>query len=543
MHQTSLRTKLTAITVAVMCALLALFAVVLYTERSVLLQDRQEKLRNLVETAHGVVGHFEGMARAGTMSQDDAKKAALAALRSMRYDKTEYFWVNDMTAKIVMHTAKPELDGKDMSAIKDPNGKLLFNEFVAVVKKDGAGFVDYYWPKPGENAPIAKLSYVRGFEPWGWVIGTGVYLDDIDRIFRAEALKFLGWGMAIGGIIVVCLVQLHRSLFRILGGEPREAAEAARRIAAGDLRETIATRPGDDDSVIAAMAQMQEKLREMIAELTRQAEYLSGNADLLQDMAVKVSERSQEQSEAAQSIAATVEEMTANIGQIANSAQEAQNVTVESDRQARDGGSVIQQVGDGINSLAEAVRSSSGQIQELDRHTAEINAIVNTIREIADQTNLLALNAAIEAARAGEQGRGFAVVADEVRKLAERTSASTGEIAETIGRIQARTQDAVTSMTAGEHQAAQGVELSGRAGETIGRIRDSAQQVADVVTSINDSIREQNAASNEIANRIVRVAESAEEAAAEVGRTATAARQLQEMSRALRDSVARFRLV
>ncbi|HEX8962842.1 MAG TPA: methyl-accepting chemotaxis protein [Rhodocyclaceae bacterium] len=541
MHH-SLRTKLTAITVLVMCSLLVLFAVMLYTQRSVLLQDREEKLRNLVETAYGVVGHFEAMARSGALGKEDAQQAALAALRAMRYDKVEYFWVNDMASRIVMHTAKPELDGKDMSQAKDPNGKLLFNEFVAVVKRDGAGFVDYYWPKPGETAPVAKLSYVKGFEPWGWVIGTGVYLDDVDAMFRAQALKFLGWGVLIGGIVIVSLMQLHRSLFRLLGGEPREAAEAARRIAAGDLRESIATRAGDEDSVMAAMGQMQAKLRGMIAELTQQAESLSANADVLQDMAGKVAERSQNQSESAQSIAATIEEMTANIGQIAQSAQDAQAITVEADQQAQDGGAVIHRVSEGIGSLSEAVRTSSGQIQELDRHTAEINAIVNTIREIADQTNLLALNAAIEAARAGEQGRGFAVVADEVRKLAERTSASTGEIADTIGRIQARTRDAVAGMTAGEGQAAQGVELTARAGESIGRIRDNAQRVATAVASINDAIREQNSASSEVADRVVRIAESAEQGAGEVGRTAAAARQLQEMSRALRDSVARFRL-
>jgi methyl-accepting chemotaxis protein len=541
MKSTSLRTKLLAIIAVVMVSLIVLFGVVLATERSVMLQDRQEKLRNLVELAQGIVSHHEAMARAGTVSKDDAQKAALAALRALRYNKVEYFWVNDMSARIVMHAAKPELDGKDMSDAKDPNGKALFREFVTTAAK-GAGFVDYYWPKPGETEPVAKLSYVAGFEPWGWVIGTGIYLDDVSAAFWAQAIKLLGWGVLIGGVMTFSLLQLHRSLFRLLGGEPAHAAEAARRIAAGDLREPIAARPGDDSSVMAAMAQMHGNLSTMIQELTQQAEQLAQDADTLHDMADKVAGRSQTQSEAAQSIAATIEQMTANAAQIAQSVADAHRATIEADTLAQEGGSVIQKVGEEIDALSDAVHRSGARIQELDTHTAEINVIVNTIKDIADQTNLLALNAAIEAARAGEQGRGFAVVADEVRKLAERTTASTGEIAGMIGRIQGSTREAVVSMSEGERQATEGVEFASRAGESIARIRDSAQRVTGVVTSINDAVREQTAANDDIANRVVRVAESAEAGAEEVTQTAAAARGLHEMSRAMRESVGRFRL-
>ncbi|HEX8989506.1 MAG TPA: methyl-accepting chemotaxis protein [Rhodocyclaceae bacterium] len=542
MNEMSLRSKLIAIIVLVMCALVALFGVVLHSERSVMLEDRQEKLRNVVEAAQGVVSYYESLARSGAMSKEEAQKSALAILRTIRYNKVEYLWVNDMSARMIMHAAKPELDGKDVSDLKDPNGKYLFREFADTAAKKGAGFVDYYWPKPGETDPVAKLSYVAAFEPWGWVIGTGVYLDDVSRAFWAAAARFLTWGLVIGAAMAGLLLQLYRSLFRLLGGEPRDAAEAARRIAAGDLRESIATRPGDESSVVAAMAQMRNNLSAMIAELTRQSEQLSADAGLLHRMADSVAARSQTESEAAQSIAATVEQMTANISQIAQNVEDAQRVTVEADSAAQQGGGVIEQVRQEINRLSEAVNRSAGQIQELDTHAAEINLIVNTIKDIADQTNLLALNAAIEAARAGEQGRGFAVVADEVRKLAERTTASTGEIAGMIGRIQGSTKEAVVSMNEGASQASQGVGLASHAGESILLIRDRAQRVTEVVSEISEAIREQSTASDDIASRVVRVAESAEESAGEVTRTAAAARSLQEMSRAMRESVARFRL-
>ena len=158
----SLNTRLIATIVATLIALIVLFAGVLYAERGLLLSDRQEKVRNLVEVAHGVIAQHAKAVNEGRMSLEDAQAGALAVVRNMRYDTVEYFWVNDMTPRVLMHAAKPELEGKDMSALKDPNGKLLFNEFVAVVKRDGKGFVDYYWPKPGDKDPVAKISYVMG---------------------------------------------------------------------------------------------------------------------------------------------------------------------------------------------------------------------------------------------------------------------------------------------------------------------------------------------------------------------------------------------
>jgi methyl-accepting chemotaxis protein len=195
-----------------------------------------------------------------------------------------------------------------------------------------------------------------------------------------------------------------------------------------------------------------------------------------------------------------------------------------------------------MNKISEAVQSSSAIIEDLGRQSDQITSIVKTIREIADQTNLLALNAAIEAARAGEQGRGFAVVADEVRKLAERTSRSTTEIASMVEKIQKGTRDAVGSMDAGVKQAGKGVDLAGQAGTSITEIREGALRVMQVVNNISDSIREQGAASNDIAKSIENIAQMSEESASAVQDTADAARHLQKLSSTLHSSVSRFKL-
>jgi methyl-accepting chemotaxis protein len=188
------------------------------------------------------------------------------------------------------------------------------------------------------------------------------------------------------------------------------------------------------------------------------------------------------------------------------------------------------------------VQSSSAIIEDLGRQSDQITSIVNTIKEIADQTNLLALNAAIEAARAGEQGRGFAVVADEVRKLAERTTLSTAEIAGMVGKIQNGTRNAVSSMETGVVQAGKGVDLASQAGTSITEIRDGSVRVMEVVNSISDSIREQGTVSSEIAKNIERIAQMSEESANAIQNTTNAARHLQQLSSGLHNSVSRFKL-
>ncbi len=196
----SLRSKLIGLTIATVLALGVLFAVVLGSEKSQLLSDRKEKLHNIVETAHGMFAHYEQLSRDGKMPVADAQQAALAMIRTLR--------INDHTPTTLAHGDKASLEGQNMGSLKDPNGKILFVEFVNTVKSEGAGFVDYYWPKPGSETPIEKLSYVQGFAPWGWIIGSGIYIDDVNAIFKQNALKFLAWGMLIGGFIAISLTLL-----------------------------------------------------------------------------------------------------------------------------------------------------------------------------------------------------------------------------------------------------------------------------------------------------------------------------------------------
>jgi methyl-accepting chemotaxis protein len=563
-HMT-LRGKLTAMTLATIGALIILFAFLLVDGKQRMMDDRQNKLRNLVEVAHATIARYEQEVRAGTLNEEEGKQRAITAIKAMRYDGIEYFWINDLgrpAPRMVAHPTVPALEGKvldearfnkatlarDGAESKETklDNKNLFIAFVDVVERAGHGFVEYQWPKPlaggGTSTELyTKLSYVKKFEPWGWIVGSGIYVDDVDARFRQDAIVLLLWGLAIGGFIAGSLLLVSRSIIRTLGGDPSMASAITRRIAAGDLATPVDLRHGDDDSLLANLQTMQETLRQMIGNVVSNAEQVSSAADQLLQASEAVADRARQQSDAASSMAASVEQMSVSIDQVKENASEAHGISREAGAISQDGATVIHSAATEMRKISEAVQASSAIVEDLGRQSDQITSIVKTIREIADQTNLLALNAAIEAARAGEQGRGFAVVADEVRKLAERTSLSTTEIGAMVEKIQNGTRSAVSSMQAGVEQVGNGVQLANQAGDSINRIRDGAERVTDVVNGISDSIREQSMASNQIAHQLETIAQMSEESAVAVRQTADAARQLHSLSASLHKTVAQFK--
>jgi methyl-accepting chemotaxis protein len=400
-----------------------------------------------------------------------------------------------------------------------------------IMKEDGSGF--------DAQSETLQKSFVDLFNN----------LAEININLKEDLVKtekqgrlFLTASVALSMVLIAALLLAFSSrVLDMLGGEPAYAVEVTRRIAGGDLATPISGSP-KDGSLLDAMGKMQAALNSIVRQVVQDAEKVAIASESLVTVSSDVARAAENQSESATSLAAVVEEMTTSIAQVSDNATEVNDAAQRSGKLSSASESDVQRTIQDMNDIADAVRSSSDMIQHLDEHSRQIEAIVNVIREIADQTNLLALNAAIEAARAGEQGRGFAVVADEVRKLAERTSSSTQEIGEMIHKIESSTQGAVDSMDKGVGMVGRGVEASTAAGESMRAVSSEVSHVAQSVSGISDALREQSSAVHEIAQNIERIAQMSESSSQAANQGAESAQQLRRLAISLQSCISSFRV-
>jgi len=374
------------------------------------------------------------------------------------------------------------------------------------------------------------LSFIGVF---GYAFAALAKFAEIEEQTRVE--------VAIAGSIFM-LIQAWTVIGKIKQGllESKAAAEA---IAAGDLTKPLPVPSRDElGDVNAALSVMRNNLHELIASVRDgivSMNQSSGDVSSSAHSSLKVTEM---QSEAASGMAAAMEQLSVSIDQVSEHANDAHRVSKSSSEQATEGGKIIQSAATEMENIATAVNDVAGTIRGLEEYSAQISGIVNVIREIADQTNLLALNAAIEAARAGEQGRGFAVVADEVRKLAERTATSTKEITGMISKIQDGTKQAVHEMEISVKRVSDGVGLARQAGNSVSNISEATQHAAQAVDDISHAIQEQSLAARDIAQRIEKIAQGTEENTLAAGQTATSAKMLADLGKELDELAARFRI-
>ncbi|MEW6561828.1 MAG: methyl-accepting chemotaxis protein [Pseudomonadota bacterium] len=333
-----------------------------------------------------------------------------------------------------------------------------------------------------------------------------------------------------------------RRLVREIGGEPSDVAAITAKIASGDLTSRIVVRQGDTASIVASLKTMQDRMRNTIGQVVSSVQQVSSAANQIAAASSQLSVGIETQSGATSGIAASLEELTVNVHHLSEHSGQANNLAAQSNRMSQQGGEVIRQTTGGMLSIVGKVRETADGISQLGRESESISNVVQVIKDVAEQTNLLALNAAIEAARAGEQGRGFAVVADEVRKLADRTTIATGEIGGLISAIQHSTKVGVVSMNEVVTDVEVGSNLAGSAGASIREIGEMSGKVMQVVQEISVALSEQSTACSDISNNVASVAAMAEENSAATQQVAQSAHVLQDISNHLNESVAMFRV-
>ncbi len=535
------RLQLQVVLVAVILCVLGVLS--LMHERATMLEDRQIKVRNLVESAMTVVKAYEDKASSGALSEAEAKKQAASVLNAMRYDEREYFFAFDRDWNWVAHGAKAAMIGKNLNSVKDASGSPLKPLFEQSLQSGGGkGLVAYVWDKPGFDTPQDKISYIATTAGWGWVLGTGIYLDDVQAGFMSQAYVLIVEVLLAVALVVTVGYLIRRNVMQQLGGDPALTRDVVHRIAQGDLNVQVPLAAGDKDSLLAAVANMQQHLRELVGGIAGSSSTLSGMAGNIAGSAAAVASSSDQQSHAATEMAASIEQLTASIKQIAELAEHARTVSASSGQLSNQGGEVIASAVSEMQRINSAVDQAAGTIGNLVSKTQTISTIMQVIKDIADQTNLLALNAAIEAARAGEMGRGFAVVADEVRKLSERTAAATQEIAGMINEIQAGSEASRSNMEEAVNRVKAGLALAEQGGEAIHQIRDSANGVVGVVKDISQALAEQGHASEEITRNVEQIAQAAASNAAASGQSSQAIGELNELTQRLRSMVSRFQV-
>ena len=546
----------------------------------------ESSLKGETQVAFSILEQMYKKEQAGELTREQAQKQAADLVRDLRYDDGKgYFWIDTKEGVNVVLLGRPS-EGKSRIDLVDPNGTYFIKEMLANGLKEGGGFTDLMFAKPNETTPLPKRNYTVCFQPWGWVIGTGVWIDQIDaQVAEEEALLHdeLQSSILKAVAVIVVLLILFVAFAVYMGNSIAKPIQLVTKhiqwMGDGDFRahqedaaemQALAARPDELGVMTHAMDDMQGKLLKLMQQIVETAEYLAAASQELTSTSEQAATVSKSIAESVMNVAGScsqqftevetasgnVSNLTAHMEEFSATIRESSHKIQETDEVAEQGRANVGTAVNNMETIDATVTHIAEVIERLDEQSQQIGVIIDTISSIAEQTNLLALNAAIEAARAGEHGRGFAVVAEEVRKLAEQSQASAGEIAAVVVGIQKDTENAVKAMKSGVEQVKSGTGAVKDAGGSFAHIAEMVSVVADnsntmenavnvladSTMKINEAIEKINSMSRSVASEAETVSAATEEETASMLEIADASRKLAEQAQDLQNSLAQFKL-
>ena len=523
--------------IAILVSLLVIFEFdAYYKQYNDSLKARKQQVKEQVENAYSLIQYYHD--QASVIGEETAKEQALKAVAALRYGSGGYFWINDYQHTLLMHPLKPQLNGSDVTNKTDASGNHHWQAMVTKVKQQGEGFVEYTYKGPQVDTPEEKVSYVKGLKDWNWIVGSGVFYTDVKAAFwsNVKVSLIIETLLVLAALTMSCFVV--RSIVR-----PLKAVTAhLQTVASGDMTQHLDLNRKDELGILADSAnQVSLALGNTLGSVSNAIQELQAVSLQMRTNTANTKGGMDAQFNEVEKLATAMNEMSYSIRDVANNAKDTANATQVVQETTRSSSKDLSETNQNIQTLTHHVEGANTVIIELLSQTQEIESVLGVIGDISEQTNLLALNAAIEAARAGEQGRGFAVVADEVRTLASRTQSSTVEIRNIIEKLQQQSSNASQSMATSTEQAEKGAERMRNAANNLAKMLQQVDEVSDSSVQIASAAEQQGQVAEEINSNLMGIREVSERVLQEADEVSQGSEMIAKMADALRVQINQFR--
>ncbi len=520
--------------------------------RNLLIQERKHQLKSLIDNLVYAYNLHYVAYKEGKITKAELESYTVSLSKDLRYDnKKGYYFIIDSKAFMISDPAKPSVNGKNLYNFHDKKGNYLFQDMIKVTNRYGSGYVQYWWEKPGFGVS-PKLTYVSKLKGLGWIIGTGVYIDDIDRQVAMKRQNFLHkiYSSIIVSIIIALAILI---IVFILGAVVSNKLIAPLKKLSNHIKQ-LST--GNGDLTVRLPVETKDEFGELANDINKFLDYLQTIIGKTQGLGKDLAENTATLATSAEEMSSTVEEQTQTMDEVTNAvndanqalsgvAQSTENISnnAEDMSQSMDASlSAIEERAKRMQTTVSNIEDAVSKISVVSESSKQIGGIVNVISEITDQTNLLALNAAIEAARAGNAGRGFAVVADEVRKLAEKTQNATQEIAEMVHAMQANTKKAVDITDIIKNNTLEEAEFEQKDRDILKELSGKVDRVINEINTTSAATEELSSTFAEIEMQIKDINEASKENAKVVEGVASMAINLGDSTKELDTTIGQFKV-